>query len=136
MALKLMICHGLYCGTKLMPIDIEALTFCASDNLCGIPGVYCELHEDHAFGIEEEEDLIQPVYDLSVFIRTRSVEIALFRSVKHGRIHQDANQSARCCDKCLFPVVAPGENADVRSMLEQFELKGHTHILIATETNW
>src|SRR5262249_13176449 len=97
-ALELMIRRGLNCSPKLMPVGIESLTPCAAGNFLRAPRIDHKLDEHHSFGIEEEENLIQPIHDLRGFIGARRFEVAVFHKAEWFRIDEKADETFGCSD--------------------------------------
>jgi hypothetical protein len=109
MTLKLMIRCGLHGGAELMPIDIESFAPGPARNFRSGPRVDRELHENHSFRIEEKQNFVQPVDDLSFLVRPGGLEMTFFVSAKRRRVDQNASRPA-----C--------KNADVRGVFKQLEV--------------
>src|SRR5262245_44274539 len=124
MALELMIRRSLYGSAKLVALAVEAFSLRTANYLVASPRVDDELDEDHFFGVEKEQNLIQPVDDLRRFVGSARFEITFFKRMKRCGINQNADQSMRRRGQRLLTISAASRKANIGRMLEQLKLEG------------
>src|SRR5262245_34220443 len=121
LTLELVIGHGLHCGAKFMAGRIVEITARSPHDFAICPGVDCEVDKHNAFGVEEEEDLVQPVNDLSTVIGTRRAERALFPDFDSLRIDDNGCCPTRRLDQRFLTGAASRENPRVRRVLQNLK---------------
>ena len=93
MTLKLVIRCRLHSCPEFVPVNIESLASRAANNFVSVPRFDVELDEDHAFGVEEKENFVQPIHDLRGFVGSGCLEETFFKRFETRRVDENRGET-------------------------------------------